>query len=130
VGEPGDAVERLRVDEIMGWIGSRLDEIGGATVGRVEGAYVDVETEAPVWLLVKVGRFGRRSLVPARDAVAGAGHVWVPYPRDLLRGAPRVEPGEPLDLERERELSRHYEFPRAAELEGRPPSAPTSRPVS
>jgi PRC-barrel domain len=130
LGEPAHAVERPGVEEIVGWVGSRLDEIGGATVGKIEGAYVDTETGAPVWLLVKVGRFGRRSLVPARDAVAGAGHVWVPYPRDLLRGAPRVEPGEPLDIERERELSSHYEFPRAAELEGRPPGAPTARPAS
>ncbi|MGH2961968.1 MAG: PRC-barrel domain-containing protein [Solirubrobacterales bacterium] len=118
---------RPGVEEITRWVGARLDEIGGASVGRIEGAYVDAQSGEPVWLLVRVGRFGRRCLVPARDAVAGAGHVWVPYPRDLLRGAPRVEPGEPLDIERERELSSHYGFPRAAELADRPPGAVTSR---
>jgi hypothetical protein len=118
------------VDEIKGWGGARLDEIGGASVGKVEGVYVDEQSGEPVWLLARIGRFGRHSLVPAGDAVAGAGHVWVPYPRDVLRGAPRIEPGEPIDIEREKELSGHYGIGRATELSGRPPTAPTARPAA
>jgi hypothetical protein len=118
------------VDEIKGWDGARLDEIGGASIGKVEGVYVDEQSGEPVWLLARIGRFGRHSLVPARDAVAGAGHVWVPYSRDVLRGAPRIEPREPVDMEREKELSGHYGIGRATELSGRPPTAPTSRPAA
>jgi hypothetical protein len=116
-------------EEILGWVGSRLDEMGGAGVGKLEGAYVDAESGQTVWLLVRVGRFGRRSLVPARDAVEGGGHVWVPYAREVLRGAPRVDPGEPLDAEREREVSGYYGTTRAAELSGRRFGAPTTRPA-
>jgi hypothetical protein len=118
------------VHEIKGWAGARLDEIGGASVGKVEGVYVDERSGEPVWLLARIGRFGRHSLVPASDAVAGAGHVWVPYSRDVLRGAPRIEPGEPIDMEREKELSGHYRIGRATELAGRPPTAPTARPAA
>ena len=116
-------------EEMLGWVGARLDEMGGAGVGKVEGLYVDAQTGVPVWLLVRVGRFGRHSLVPARDAVGGGGHVWVPYAREVLRGAPRVDPGEPFDAERERELSGHYGTARAADLSGRPFGAPTTRPA-
>ncbi len=124
------ATEVPSVEETVQWVGSRLDEIGGGTVGRVEGTYLDAQTGEAVWLLVRVGRFGRHSLVPARDAVEGGGHVWVPYARELLRGAPRIEPGEPLDIERECRLSSHYGVARADELSGRPPGAPTSRPAA
>ena len=116
-------------EEMLGWVGARLDEVGGAGVGEVEGLYVDARTGEPVWLLVRVGRLGRHSLAPARDAVAGGGHVWVPYAREVLRGAPRVDAGEPLDAERERELSGHYGTARAADLSRRPFGAPTTRPA-
>lgn len=31
-----------------------------------------------------------RVLIPAQHAIAGGGRVWVPYERELIRGAPRV----------------------------------------
>ena len=56
-----------------------------------------LEQALPRWLLVKEGRFGGRStLVPFSDPTAGAGHVWVPYERDVVREAPQIEPGVPL----------------------------------
>lgn len=126
---PAETAPRPALEEIKGWIGSRLDEIGGASVGKLEGVYVDARTGEPEWLLARIGRFGRHSLVPARDAVAGVGHVWVPYPRDTLRGAPRIEPGEPLEADRERELASHYEVDRSAALAERPPTDVTARPA-
>jgi hypothetical protein len=117
------------VDEVRRWVGARLDEIGGGRVGKLEGVYVDHRSGAPAWLLARMGRFGRHTLVPVGDAVAGVGRVWVPYPRELLRGAPRIEPGDELDLEREQELSRHYGIDRGAELAARGSEGVTSRPA-
>ncbi|HEX2371356.1 MAG TPA: hypothetical protein VHI33_01945 [Solirubrobacterales bacterium] len=117
------------VEEAQRWVGSRLDEIGGAGVGKIEGVYVDAVTGEPEWLLARIGRFGRHGLVPVRYAAAAAGRVWVPWEREVLRGAPRVEPGQPLDREREAMLSAHYDLQRANELSERPASAPTSRPA-
>jgi hypothetical protein len=121
------ATELPSADEIKRWAGSRLDAIGGGGVGKVEGVYVDAESGEPEWLLARIGRFGRHSLVPAREAVAAVGRVWVPYPRERVRGAPRVEPGEPLDIDRETELSAHFAIDRADRLAGRPRGAVMSR---
>ena len=97
------------LNEALGWIGSRVDDIYGASVGRLEDVWIDPGTGAPRWLLVKEGRFGGRStLVPFSDATAGAGHVWVPYERDVVRNAPQIEPGVPLTQQVEATLRNHY----------------------
>ena len=101
-----------------GWAGHRLDEIGGASVGKVEGVFVDDQTGRPEWLLVRMGRFGHHTLVPARDAVEGVGRVWVPYTRDQIRRGPKIATGKPL--------ARAGRF---AELTKRPADAVTVRPA-
>lgn len=95
--------------EALGWIGSRVDDIYGTGVGRLEDVWIDPGTGAPRWLLVKEGRFGgRTTLIPFEDATAGAGHVWIPYERDVVREAPAVEAGAPLTQQVEAALRRHY----------------------
>ncbi|HEY8466534.1 MAG TPA: PRC-barrel domain-containing protein [Solirubrobacterales bacterium] len=122
-------------EEMATWKGYRLDEMNGSGVGKVEGVYVDEPSGQPVWLLARMGRFGHYTLVPARDAVAGAGRVWVPYARELIRKAPRIEPGSTVSCKRERELLEHYGVGspaagRGAELAERPEDAITARPAS
>jgi hypothetical protein len=85
--------------------GHKLDEMGGAQVGRIESRVSGGQTE---WLLARMGRFGHYCLVPGRDAVAANGRVWVPYTRDQIRRAPRVEPQAPLDAESEQNMLEHY----------------------
>jgi hypothetical protein len=88
--------------------GHKLDEMSGATVGKVESTFVDEQSGRPEWLLARMGRFGHYCLVPARDAVAANGRVWVPYSRDQIRAAPRVSPGQPLDRDAEQAMLDHY----------------------
>ena len=120
--------------EALSWVGGRLDEVGGQTVGKVEGAYVDTESGRTEWLLVRLGRFGARAPVPAREAVGGVGHIWVPYRAEAIRRAPKVHAGAPLTRERELQLLSHFgiagEVGRAAELAQRDPEAITARPAS
>ena len=116
------------------WKGRRLDEMGGAQVGRVEGQFVDDVTGRLEWLLARMGRFGHYCLVPARDAVTANGRVWVPYTRDQIRRAPRVEPGKPLERDAELAMVDHYGVGspatgRGAELSERTPGTETSRPT-
>ena len=94
-------------DRIRGWAGYRLDDLGGAAVGRVEGAFADI-SPGSAWLLARMGRFGHRTLVPARDAVEGVERIWVPYTRAQIRAAPRIEPGDDLGPEVERGFLEHY----------------------
>src|SRR3954452_13123325 len=107
-------------DEVRGWIGDRLDVLGGSSVARVDGFFVDAETGRPEWLVVRLGRFGQAPLVPARDAVGAAGKVWVPYSRETLKSAPRRKAKDPLTREAELELLKHFgvagDAGRAAEL--------------
>jgi hypothetical protein len=122
------------VDEVRGWKGFKLDDVTGAPVGKVEGAYVDADDGSLHWLLAQMGRFGHHCLIPAGDAVAAGGHVWVPYGRDQIRKAPRQEPGEPLEREAEQALLGHFgvgagEGGRAAALEKRDAGAVTAQPV-
>lgn len=120
---PAGAAERPTRADVEGWVGSRLDEISGASVGKVEGAYLDEKSGLPEWILVRVGRFGHHCVVPAREAVAGVGHVWVPWDRNSIRRSPRVEPGGALTADEELQLCDHYGIVdglgRAAELDGR-----------
>lgn len=97
------------LNEALGWIGSRVDDIYGASVGRLEDVWIDPGTGVPRWLLIKEGRFGgRTTLIPFEDATAGAGHVWVPYEREVVRDAPEIEPGAPLTQHVEGALRAHY----------------------
>jgi hypothetical protein len=120
-------------DEVRGWIGARLDDFNGAPAGWVDGAYVDAAEGGVEWLLVRRGRFGGHCLVPAREAVEAAGHVWVPWDRATIRGSPGVEPGEPLTADRELELCAHYGIRegvgRAADVAARSPADASSRPA-
>jgi len=90
--------------ESFAWKGHKLDEMGGAQVGRVEGSAKGTME----WLVARMGRFGHYCLVPGRDAVSANGRVWVPYTRDQIRRAPRVEPNAPLESESEQAVLTHY----------------------
>jgi hypothetical protein len=133
-GAVADGAGALTPDQVRAWAGHRLDEIGGAGVGKVEGAFVDEQTGKPEWLLARMGRFGHHTLVPARDAVEGVGRIWVPYTRDQIRTAPKVAAGKPLARDGERELLSHYgiaaDAGRFAELEKRSGDAVTAKPAS
>jgi hypothetical protein len=132
--EGAPANEALTAEEVKGWKGFKLDDLGGSPIGKIEGAYVDEEGGRPEWLLARMGRFGHHCLVPARDAVAAGSHVWVPYDRDQIRKAPRQDPGKPLDRDGEQVLLDHYgvgtgQAGRGAELAKREADAVTSRPA-
>ncbi|HLM30969.1 MAG TPA: hypothetical protein VK326_04855 [Solirubrobacterales bacterium] len=126
-GRSGPALELIR-----GWVGHRLDDVGGAGVGRIEAAYVPEGHGSIEWMLARMGRFGHYTLVPTRDAVEGVEHVWVPYTRDHIRAAPRIEPQEALTVAAERGLREHYELAGddrgAAELEKLDGDAISARP--
>jgi hypothetical protein len=116
------------------WIGASLEESSGAAVGRVVDVYVDAEDGSPQWLLARMGRIGHYSLLPLAHAAGVRGHVWVPYDRQAIRGAPRIEAGAPLERERELELCAYFDFPaergRPRELAARAPKSATSRPAA
>src|SRR3954464_9278190 len=115
--------------ETRGWIGHRVDEMGGSSVARIQDVYVDQESGEPAWLVIKIGRFGKLTALPVRDCAGAAGHVWVAYPPDTIRVAPSIESGRPLAREQELEICADYGIVegqgRVAEISGRPEGAVT-----
>ena len=119
--------------DVKGWTGYRLDEIGGGNVGKIEGVFVDAESGEPEWLIARMGRFGHYTLIPGRDAVPAVKHVWVPYTRDQIRAAPKIDPRSGLAAGGERELLSHYgimaDAGRAAEIAERDPAEVSAKPL-
>lgn len=131
---PAAAATGPDADEVRCWIGSRLDEIGGTAVAKIEGFFADSETGRPEWLVVRLGRFGQHGLAPAREAVGVGGRVWVPYSRDAIKGTAKTSTKTPLTREAELELLKHFgadgDAGRAAELSARGFEAITAGPAT
>jgi hypothetical protein len=120
-------------EEAREWVGFRLDDLGGASVGNVTAVFCDTDSGGPAWVVAKLGRFGKTVAIPFRDCAAGAGHIWVPYGRDELRAAPVVDALKPLTREQELAVAAHYGIServgRGAEVAGRPEGEVTAEAV-
>lgn len=120
--------------EAAGWVGADLSEIDGATVGKVEGFFVDAGSGEPVWLIALVGRrrHAKRIALPLRDCAGAAFGVWVAQDAEALSTAPVVDPARPLRREHELTICSHFGIGegvgRAAEVVGRPEGAVTASP--
>lgn len=116
------------LDETLGWIGFRVNDVYGARVGRVEDIYVDSDRGAPQWIFTKLGRFSDdHALIPISEAVVGGGHVWVPYEKELIRGLTVVGVGSPISMESEMALCEHFGLTaRGTALAGMAPTAVTA----
>lgn len=100
---------RPGLEEALGWIGLRVDDVFGVTIGTVADVRSDPDSDEPRWLLVRGGRFGGHyTLVPFGDASVGTENVWVPYERATVRDAPTVAPTEALSRELDEQLEAHY----------------------
>ena len=97
----GQVIQTLDDSTVIGTDGS---EIG--TVGQV---YTDNETGQPSWVTVKTGWFGsKESFVPLDAATIDAGTIRVPYDKDMIKGAPNNDAGEPLSESDEQQLYSYY----------------------
>lgn len=132
-GGGADPEAPAKIDEARDWVGAKLDEMEGTTVGRVESLLVDAEDGEPTWAVARLGRFGRRTAVPAEFVAAGVGHVWVPFDRETIKAGSEVDPSGGLSVEDERALCELYEIPagagRAAAIAERDDADPGSVPA-
>jgi uncharacterized protein (TIGR02271 family) len=97
------------VDTVRSWQGRTMVDRDGDRIGNIDAIYVDDETGEPEWALVNTGLFGTKStFVPIAQASAAGDDVQVPYEKQLVKDAPRVEPDGHLSEAEEQELWRHY----------------------
>jgi uncharacterized protein (TIGR02271 family) len=81
----------------------------GDRIGTIESIYVDDQSGEPEWALVNTGLFGTKSsFVPLAQATASGDQVQVPYEKQLVKDAPRIDTDQHLSEAEEQELWRHY----------------------
>lgn len=81
----------------------------GEKIGTAGQVYLDDQTGRPEWMTVNTGLFGtNESFVPLQEATFSGERLDVPYDKDMVKDAPRVDAEHHLDESEEAELYRHY----------------------
>jgi uncharacterized protein (TIGR02271 family) len=97
------------IDTVRGWQGATLVGSDGDKIGSIDSIYLDDQTGEPEWALVNTGFFGTKSsFVPLAQASASGDQVQVPYDKQLVKDAPRIDPDQHLAEAEEQQLWRHY----------------------
>ncbi|MGS2591835.1 DUF2382 domain-containing protein [Streptomyces hebeiensis] len=90
-------------------VGLGVYDRNGDKVGTVGQVYVGDRTGRPEWVTVKTGLFGmKESLVPLAGARRAGEDIHVPYARETVKDAPRLDADEHLDPGQETQLYEHY----------------------
>jgi uncharacterized protein (TIGR02271 family) len=97
------------IETAQSWQGRTMVDADGDKIGNVDAIYVDDQTGEPEWALVNTGLFGTKSsFVPLAQARDVGDSVQVPYDKQLVKDAPRVDTDQHLSEAEEQELWRHY----------------------
>jgi uncharacterized protein (TIGR02271 family) len=97
------------IDTVRTWEGRTLIDRDGSRIGSIDALYLDDRTGQPEWALVNTGLFGTKStFVPLAQTTEAGGDVSVPYDKQLVKDAPRIDPDQHLSEAEERQLWRHY----------------------
>ncbi|WP_167044515.1 PRC and DUF2382 domain-containing protein [Salinibacterium sp. ZJ454] len=84
-------------------------DTNGNKIGKIGQVYLDDQTGRPEWLTVSTGLFGTsESFVPLRDARINGDDVTVPFDKDMVKDAPRVDADRHLDEAEEAKLYSYY----------------------
>ncbi|NYF16531.1 uncharacterized protein (TIGR02271 family) [Microbacterium sp. AK009] len=96
---------------IASLIGGNVTDTDGHKIGTVGQIYVDPDTGRPNWATVVTGLFGTsESFVPLDRADATAdGELRVPYSKDEVKDAPRVDTDTDLTDAEEDQLYEYYQ---------------------
>ncbi len=79
-------------------------------IGKVGQVFLDDDTSTPEWVTVKTGLFGSgESFVPLAGATSDGKEIRVPFAKDTVKDAPRVDGADGhLSAQEEAELYRYY----------------------
>ena len=82
----------------------------GEKIGSIGQLYADDDTGEPTWVTVKTGLFGTsQSFVPVEGAHTQGDDLVVPYTKEHVKDAPRVDVDGHLTPEEEDRLYTHYD---------------------
>jgi stress response protein YsnF len=98
----------LNIDTALDWRGRTVVDRDGDKIGTFDELYLD-ESDRPAWAAVTTGLFGmRQTFVPLSEAQSDGDVLRVPFGKDMVKDAPRIDPDSQLDAEEEAVLYRHY----------------------
>ncbi|MEK0153837.1 PRC and DUF2382 domain-containing protein [Arthrobacter oryzae] len=81
----------------------------GDKIGSIGQVYTDDDSGQPTWVTVKTGLFGTsESFVPLEGARVEGDNIVVPFGKDQVKDAPRVDTDGHLEPSEEDRLYRHY----------------------
>ena len=96
------------IDDLLQRNGNVLS-LDGNKIGSVGQVYADDTDGQPTWVTVKTGLFGTsESFVPLQGARLEGDDIVVPYTKDQVKDAPRVETDGHLEPSEEDRLFGHY----------------------
>jgi stress response protein YsnF len=97
------------LDTVGTWQGRTLLDRDSGRIGTIDAIYLDDRTGQPEWALVNTGLFRTKSsFVLLARAFQSDNDVLVPYDKQLVMDAPRVDPDQHLSEADERRLWQHY----------------------
>lgn len=95
---------------IAALVGAHVLDADGDKIGTVGQIYVDPATGRPNWATVKTGFFGTsESFVPLEDATDANGDLRVPFSKEKVKDAPRIEGDTELSDAEENRLYDYYQ---------------------
>ncbi|WP_328535446.1 PRC and DUF2382 domain-containing protein [Streptomyces sp. NBC_00344] len=101
--------------------GLTVYDVAGDKIGGVEQIYLDDQSGKPEWATVKTGLFGsKETFVPLEGARREGDALHIPHAKELVKGAPRLDAEQHLDLVQEQELYEHYGLSRPGQASGAP----------
>jgi hypothetical protein len=97
------------IDTALAWRGRDVLDPDGERIGALGDVFLDGETQRPAWGGVRTGLFGHReSYVPLGEVTEDGDDLRVPFAKDVVKDAPRIDPEVELTAEEEEALWRHY----------------------
>jgi hypothetical protein len=97
------------IETVSTWQGRTMVDRDSGRIGSIDAIYLDDRTGEPEWALVNTGLFGTRSsFVPLAQAFQSDLDVVVPYDKQLVADAPRVDGDQHLSEAEEQLLWEHY----------------------
>lgn len=98
------------IDDLLNKNGNILSADGGK-IGSVGQVYADDDNGQPTWVTARTGLFGTsESFVPLEGARLEGADIVVPYTKDQVKDAPRVDTDGHLDPAEEDRLYDHYQL--------------------
>jgi uncharacterized protein (TIGR02271 family) len=96
-------------NDLQHLFGADVYEQDGGKIGSAGQVYLDNRSGEPEWLTVKTGLFGtKETFVPLQQASVTGDRVVVPFSKDRIKDAPRIDADGNLTPEEEEELYRYY----------------------